>query len=105
MVLTLDTRVQASLEKNMESMLEKFDAKNGGTGIVMEVNTGAIIAMASYPNFDPADYSAIRSEKLLASLNAEPWASSGATAASPTPTSPAPPSSPSPWRRRWRRAW
>ena len=71
MVLTLDTRVQASLEKNMESMLETFDAKNGGTGIIMEVNTGAIIAMASYPNFDPADYSAIRSEKLLASLNAE----------------------------------
>ena len=48
MVLTLDTRVQASLEKNMESMLETYDAKNGGTGIVMEVNTGAIIAMASY---------------------------------------------------------
>ena len=71
MVLTLDTRVQASLEKNMESMLEKFDAKNGGTGIVMEVNTGAIVAMASYPNFDPADYGAIQDEKLLASLNAE----------------------------------
>ena len=71
MVLTLDTRVQASLEKNMESMLEKFDAKNGGTGIVMEVNTGAIIAMASYPNFDPADHSVIQDEKLLASLNAE----------------------------------
>ncbi len=71
MMLTLDTRVQASLEKNMESMLETFDAKNGGTGIVMEVNTGAIIAMASYPTFDPGNYSAIHDEKLLASVEKE----------------------------------
>lgn len=71
MVLTLDTRVQAALEKGMESMLEKFDAKNGGTGIVMEVNTGAIIAMASYPTFDPGNYGAIHDEKLLESLNQE----------------------------------
>lgn len=68
LVTTLDTRVQASLEKNMESMLEKYDAKNGGTGIVMEVNTGAVIAMASYPNFDPADYSTIYNGKLSESL-------------------------------------
>ena len=71
MVLTLDTRVQASLEKNMESMLEKFDAKNGGTGIVMEVNTGAIVAMASYPTFDPGNYSTVYDEKLRASVDAE----------------------------------
>ena len=68
LVTTLDTRVQASLEKNMESMLERYDAKNGGTGIVMEVNTGAIIAMASYPNFDPSDYSAIYNTRLEETL-------------------------------------
>ena len=27
-------------------MLEKYDAKNGGTGIVMDVNSGAILGMA-----------------------------------------------------------
>ncbi len=70
-VTTLDTRVQSSLEKNMRSMLEKFDAKNGGTGIVMEVDTGAVIGMASFPNFDPADYSAVTDEKLAASLEAQ----------------------------------
>ena len=59
LVLTLDATVQHILEKNMESMLEKFDAKNGGTGIVMDVNTGAIVAMASYPNYDPQDYGTI----------------------------------------------
>ncbi len=29
--------------------------KTAGTGIVMDVNTGAIIAMASYPNYDLQD--------------------------------------------------
>ncbi len=71
MVLTLDTRVQAALEKGIEGMLEKFGAKNGGTGIVMDVNSGAIIAMASYPNFDPGDYSTVHDEKLLATVNEE----------------------------------
>ncbi|WP_295580307.1 penicillin-binding transpeptidase domain-containing protein [uncultured Oscillibacter sp.] len=71
LVLTLDTTVQHALEKNMESMLERFDAKNGGTGIVMEVNTGAIVGMASYPNYDLQDYGSIYDEKLRAQLNAK----------------------------------
>ena len=69
LVLTLDATVQHSLEKNMESMLDKFDAKNGGTGIVMDVNTGAIIAMASYPNYDLQDYGSIYDETLQKQLD------------------------------------
>ena len=69
LVLTLDATVQHSLEKNMESMLDKFDAKNGGTGIVMDVNTGAIIAMASYPNYDIQDYGSIYDETLQKQLD------------------------------------
>lgn len=71
LVLTLDTTVQHSLEKNMESMLKKFDAKNGGTGIVMDVNTGAILGMASYPNYDLQGYGEIYDEKLQAKLEAK----------------------------------
>ena len=52
LVLTLNTNVQLSLENGLESMLKKYGAQNGGTGIVMDVNSGAIIAMASYPNYD-----------------------------------------------------
>ncbi len=52
LVLTLDINVQIALEKGMESMLSKFDAANGGTGIVMKVDSGAILGMASYPNYD-----------------------------------------------------
>ena len=70
LVLTLDTNVQYALEKGLESMLDKYDAANGGTGIVMDVNTGAIVAMASYPNYDPGDFSAIYTEELQAELDA-----------------------------------
>ena len=59
LVLTLDVEVQSYLEKGIESMLEKFDAANGATGIVMDVNTGAIVGMASYPNYDSNQYGMI----------------------------------------------
>ena len=52
LLLTLNTNVQLSLENGLESMLKKYGAKNGGTGIIMDVNSGAIVAMASYPNYD-----------------------------------------------------
>ena len=70
LVLTLDTNVQYALEKGLESMLDKYDAANGGTGIVMDVNTGGIVAMASYPNYDPGDFSTIYTEWLQAELDA-----------------------------------
>ena len=70
LVLTLDTNVQYALEKGLESMLDKYDAANGGTGIVMDVNTGSIVAMASYPNYDPGDFSTIYTEGLQAELDA-----------------------------------
>ncbi|MDY3281064.1 penicillin-binding transpeptidase domain-containing protein [Dysosmobacter sp.] len=69
LVLTLDTNIQYYLEKGMESMLTRFDAKNGGTGIVMNAKTGAILAMASFPTFDLNDYSAIYDTKLQESLS------------------------------------
>ena len=70
LVLTLDTNVQYALEKGLESMLDKYDAANGGNGIVMDVNTGGIVAMASYPNYDPGDFSTIYTEGLQAELDA-----------------------------------
>ena len=70
LVLTLDVSVQAALEKGIESMVKKFDAKNGATGIVMEVNTGAIVGMASYPNYDLNDYGTLYDDALKAKLEA-----------------------------------
>ena len=64
LVLTLDVEVQSYLEKGLQSMVERFDASNGATGIVMDVNTGALVAMASYPNYDLNEPGTIQDKKL-----------------------------------------
>ena len=71
LVLTLDANIQYYLEKGIESMVDKFDAKNGGTGIVMDVNSGAILGMASYPNYDLNNYGTVYDTTLQAKLDAD----------------------------------
>ncbi len=71
LVLTLDRGVQASLEKGLSSMITKFDAAKGGTGIIMDVNSGAILAMASYPTYDPNSYGTLYDEKLQSQLDSQ----------------------------------
>ena len=68
LVLTLDINVQDYLEKGLESMVHKFDAKNGAAGIIMDVNTGGILAMASVPTYDLNDAWTILDTKLQATL-------------------------------------
>ena len=70
LVLTIDAEVQSYLEKGIESMLEKFDAANGATGIVMDVNSAAILGMASYPNYDSNQYGMILDLTLQEKLDA-----------------------------------
>ena len=70
LVLTLDRNIQYYLEKGLESMIAKFDPANGATGIVMNPNTGAILAMASYPNYDLNSYSTIYDQTLQEDLDA-----------------------------------
>ena len=69
LVLTLDSNIQYYLEEGIASMVDKFNAKNGGAGIVLDVNSGAILAMASYPNYDLNEYSVVLDETLLATLD------------------------------------
>ncbi len=52
--LTLDTRVQYALEDELAKAIDKNGAQ-GGFGLVMDANTGAVVAMASLPTFDPND--------------------------------------------------
>ncbi len=54
--LTLDAGLQHLLEAAMWSTFEKNHAE-GVTGLVMDVHTGAIVAMASFPSFDGNAYS------------------------------------------------
>jgi len=64
LVLTLDTTAQHYLEKNLEEAIAKYDVKNGAFGIIMEVNTGEIIAMATLGSYDPNNYLEIYDEDL-----------------------------------------
>lgn len=49
---TIDTYIQIELENQLESALCDQLAGNRATGIVMDVNTGGILAMATAPSFD-----------------------------------------------------
>lgn len=55
-VLTIDETVQYYLEKHLEEATESYDLQNGAAGIVMDVKTGAILAMASLGGYDPNNY-------------------------------------------------
>ena len=63
-VLTIDSNLQQVTEQALEANIQKiasggfgqrYDAK-AGSCVVMNVKTGEILAMASYPNYDPADF-------------------------------------------------
>ena len=55
LVLHIDKIVQKTIEDKLKKGVEKFGAK-GGSVIVMEPNTGAILGMASFPSYDPGTY-------------------------------------------------
>jgi cell division protein FtsI (penicillin-binding protein 3) len=50
--LSLDTRVQYALEHEITETMKAFTAKAAG-GIVLDVHTGEVLALASFPNYEP----------------------------------------------------
>ncbi|MBQ1281794.1 MAG: PASTA domain-containing protein [Oscillospiraceae bacterium] len=70
LILTVDSTVQYYLEKNMEAAIEKYDIQKGAFGIVMDVNTGAVVAMATLGSYDPNNYLEIYDTSALAALAA-----------------------------------
>ncbi len=63
-VLTIDANLQRVTEEALEANIQKINSggfgrayhTNAGSCVVMNVKTGEILAMASYPNYDPADF-------------------------------------------------
>ena len=65
-ILTLDSTVQACLEKQMAAAIDRYDVQNGAFGLVMDAKTGEILAMATLGGYDPNNYLEIADPKALA---------------------------------------
>ena len=63
-VLTIDSNLQQVTEQALEANIKKIASggfgraynTNAGSCVVMNVKTGEVLAMASYPNYNPADF-------------------------------------------------
>ena len=68
--LTIDSSLQFFLEKRLRQAVIDYDIQNGAAGILMDPNTGAILAMASLGNFDLNHYQEV-SPEIRARIDAE----------------------------------
>lgn len=62
--LSIDLRIQAILRDEIARQIAEFKA-SGGSGIIMDVNTGEVTALVSLPDFDPSDPGASPPENLF----------------------------------------
>ncbi len=64
LILTLDRVIQYETEKILKDSVERYQADKA-TAIVMDPKTGNILSMASYPLFDPNNYSKVEDYSLF----------------------------------------
>lgn len=63
LMLSIDTGIQDTIREILKEGMEKFHAE-GATAILMDVNSGEIIAMVSLPDFDP-NINRVKDQKAL----------------------------------------
>lgn len=68
-VLTLDIRLQEAVERSLADHIPELETAEGGAAVVMNVKTGEILALASYPTFDLSRFTAEYNENLSNPLN------------------------------------
>ncbi|MBK8984545.1 MAG: hypothetical protein IPM39_00450 [Chloroflexi bacterium] len=59
---TIDNDFQTAVQQALAEAIESYPGANAGSVVVMDVNSGAIRAMASYPSYNPAVFDANRSQ-------------------------------------------
>lgn len=69
LTLTINTTIQYYLEKELKRTLDEYSAK-GCYGVVMDCNTGAVLAMASLPDYDCNDPYEITYDKYTEEIEA-----------------------------------
>ena len=62
-ITTIDKNVQFKTEQELQNIVTQKEAASG-MAIIMEADTGKILAMANYPTFNPNEYSKIRDYSL-----------------------------------------
>lgn len=67
--LTLDMTLQYYVEKYLQNAVEEHNVSNRACAIMMDVNTGAVYAMATYPGFDLNDPSQLTSAQAINALS------------------------------------
>ena len=70
LVLTVDATVQACLEKQMQSAIDRYHVQNGAFGMVMNAKTGEILAMATLGSYDPNNYLEITDANTISQIQA-----------------------------------
>ncbi len=65
--LTIDRNIQYLAEQELKKSVQQYQAQ-GGSVVILNPKTGAILGLASYPGYDPNNYS-ISSEHLFADPN------------------------------------
>jgi stage V sporulation protein D (sporulation-specific penicillin-binding protein) len=66
--LTIDATIQSYLESTLLEGIAAYDVQYGGFAIAMDPNTGAILGMASYPDYDLNDPSTVADETTVEGL-------------------------------------
>ena len=70
LTLTIDANIQRYLESALSAAVEEHNVASRGVGIVMDVETGAILAMTVKPDYDPNDPRTIVNEEIRNAVNA-----------------------------------
>src|SRR3546814_14262986 len=63
-VLAIDSRFQQAIEGELGAAMAKFQAI-GAAGIVLDVRTGEVVAMASLPSFNPNNPAKVTPEQMF----------------------------------------
>ncbi len=71
LILTLDEVLQHYVEKNLEKAVSQHGVINHATGIIMDCNTGGVLAMATTPSYDLNNPSTIVGEYELSRIEAK----------------------------------
>lgn len=78
-ILSLDYNIQTVAEKYLKQAVEENDCKQGGNVIIMQPDTGDILAMATYPNYNlntPFSANTVELEEQWKTMSSEEKASS-----------------------------